>query len=69
MSVGTGDGAHPDVEVTLSAGDLDIDPNAVYSLGSSAGESQRLERQAEELASESELRARSGGLTARRPRN
>lgn len=30
------------------------DPNAVYSLGTSAGESQRLKRQADELASESE---------------
>ena len=31
-----------------------VDPNAVYSLGTSAGESQRLKRQADELASESE---------------
>ena len=31
-----------------------VDPNAVYSLGSSPGESQRLQRQAEELALESE---------------
>lgn len=30
-----------------------VDPNAVYSLGSSPGESQRLQRQAEELALES----------------
>ncbi|MBV9006327.1 MAG: methyltransferase domain-containing protein [Solirubrobacterales bacterium] len=31
-----------------------VDPNAVYSLGSSPGESQRLKRQADELALESE---------------
>jgi hypothetical protein len=41
MGVGTGEGAHLDVEATLSASDLNIDPNAVYSLGSSSGESQR----------------------------
>ncbi|MBV9197576.1 MAG: methyltransferase domain-containing protein [Solirubrobacterales bacterium] len=37
-----------------STGGCVIDPNAVYSLGSSSGESERLQRQAEELASESE---------------
>ena len=37
-----------------STGEVAIDPNAVYSLGSSSGESERLLRQAEELASESE---------------
>jgi ubiquinone/menaquinone biosynthesis C-methylase UbiE len=31
-----------------------LDPNAAYSLGTSAGESERLKRQADELASESE---------------
>lgn len=34
-------------------GGADIDPNAVYALGSSSGESARLQRQAEELAPES----------------
>lgn len=37
-----------------STGDVGIDPNAVYSLGRSSGESERLQRQADELASESE---------------
>jgi ubiquinone/menaquinone biosynthesis C-methylase UbiE len=37
-----------------STGEVAIDANAVYSLGSSSGESERLLRQAEELASESE---------------
>ena len=32
---------------------LGIDPNAVYSLGSSSSESERLQRQADELATES----------------
>jgi ubiquinone/menaquinone biosynthesis C-methylase UbiE len=39
---------------TRSAGPAGIDPNAVYSLSSSTGESERLMRQADELASESE---------------
>jgi ubiquinone/menaquinone biosynthesis C-methylase UbiE len=37
-----------------SAGEVGIDPNAVYSLGSSSSESERLQRQADELAPESE---------------
>jgi len=37
-----------------STGEVGIDPNAVYSLGSSSGESERLQRQADELAPESE---------------
>ena len=37
-----------------SAGEVGIDPNAVYSLGSSRSESERLQRQADELAPESE---------------
>jgi hypothetical protein len=37
---------------TASTGDVAIDPNAVYSLGSSSGESERLQRQADELASD-----------------
>ena len=37
-----------------STGDVGIDPNAVYSLGRSSGESERLQRQADELASERE---------------
>ena len=37
-----------------STGDVGIDPNAVYSLGRSSGESERLQRQADELVSESE---------------
>jgi ubiquinone/menaquinone biosynthesis C-methylase UbiE len=39
---------------TPSTGEVGIDPNAVYSLGSSSGESERLQRQADELASDSE---------------
>lgn len=44
-------------ESALAAGvpsGVGTDPNAVYSLGSSSGESERLKRQADELASESE---------------
>lgn len=37
-----------------STGEAGIDPNAVYSLGSSSSESERLQRQADELATESE---------------
>jgi len=37
-----------------SAGEVGIDPNAVYSLGSSRSEGERLQRQADELAPESE---------------
>ena len=36
-----------------STGEAGIDPNAVYSLGSSSSESERLQRQADELATES----------------
>ena len=39
---------------TRSAGPAGIDPNAVYSLATSTGESERLKRQADELAVESE---------------
>ena len=39
---------------TASAFEAQIDPNSVYSLGTSTGESERLKRQADELASESE---------------
>ena len=42
------------VQGAASTGEVAIDPNAVYSLGSSSGESGRLLRQADELASESE---------------
>ncbi len=37
-----------------STGEARIDPNAAYSLGTSGGESERLQRQADELASESQ---------------
>ncbi len=39
---------------TPSALEAEIDPNVVYSLGTGAGESERLKRQADELALESE---------------
>ena len=42
------------VHGAASTGKVRIDPNAVYSLGSSSGESERLQRQADELASENE---------------
>ena len=41
---------------------VEIDPNAVYSLGSSSGESERLQRQAAELAPESEAVLDRAGL-------
>lgn len=50
-----------DVQAEEAAG---IDPNAVYSLGSSVGESERLERQANELAPESEEVIAQVGLRA-----
>jgi SAM-dependent methyltransferase len=42
------------VQGAASTGEIGIDPNAVYSLGSSSGESERLQRQSDELAPESE---------------
>ena len=41
-----------------------VDPNAVYALGSSSGESERLYRQADELRSESEAVVERAGLGA-----
>jgi trans-aconitate methyltransferase len=38
----------------VAAGEVGIDPNAVYSLGASSGESERLQRQADELAPDDE---------------
>jgi len=38
----------------VATGDVGIDPNAVYSLGASCGESERLRRQADELAPDDE---------------
>jgi ubiquinone/menaquinone biosynthesis C-methylase UbiE len=46
--------AHETTVAEPSPGRTDIDPNAVYSLGSSGGETERLQRQADELAPESE---------------
>jgi ubiquinone/menaquinone biosynthesis C-methylase UbiE len=40
-------------EARPSAGEANVDPNAVYALGSSSGESARLQRQADELAPDS----------------
>lgn len=48
-----GDARPPSVGDTPSAGEADVDPNAVYALGSSGSESARLERQADELAPDS----------------
>ncbi|MBV8220179.1 MAG: methyltransferase domain-containing protein [Solirubrobacterales bacterium] len=45
-----------------SSGRAGIDPNAVYSLGSSGGESERLRRQADELAPESAAALDRAGL-------
>jgi ubiquinone/menaquinone biosynthesis C-methylase UbiE len=45
-----------------SSGRAGIDPNAVYSLGSSGAESERLRRQADELAAESETVLARAGL-------
>ena len=47
-----GDGRQP-AEGTPSADPADLDPNAIYALGSSSGESARLQRQADELAPDS----------------
>jgi len=44
----------PAVPAGVSGSDARIDPNAIYSLGSSSGESERLQRQADELAPDSE---------------
>jgi hypothetical protein len=44
--------SEPPVKAPLPAAAVD-DPNAVYALGSSSGESARLQRQAEELAPDS----------------
>jgi ubiquinone/menaquinone biosynthesis C-methylase UbiE len=43
----------PTARGAASAGEADIDPNAVYALGSSSSESARLQRQADELAPDS----------------
>ena len=40
----------PAVPAGVSGSDARVDPNAVYSLGSSSGESERLQRQADQLA-------------------
>ena len=45
-----------------SSARVEIDPNTVYSLGSTAGESDRLQRQADELAPESEAVLDRAGL-------
>jgi hypothetical protein len=52
---GAGEDREPAVGVPASAGEADIDPNAVYALGSSSSssESARLQRQADELAPDS----------------
>lgn len=44
---------HSGVRQASSAAETGIDPNAVYALGSSGGESERLRRQSDELAPES----------------
>ena len=46
-------GAAADEPHTPSPAGTGLDPNAVYALGSSGGESQRLRRQADELAPDS----------------
>ena len=63
MGVGTGGGPKPDRDRSVHP---QIDPNAVYSLGSSSPETERLRRQSEELAPDSEAvlartRLRAGG--------
>jgi predicted methyltransferase len=50
---GAGEDRETAVGVTASAGEADIDPNAVCALGSSSSESARLQRQADELAPDS----------------
>jgi ubiquinone/menaquinone biosynthesis C-methylase UbiE len=54
--VGTKVGAagEPAARDGVATGEVGIDPNAVYSLGTSSGESERLKRQADELAPENE---------------
>src|SRR5690242_18851016 len=47
-----GDGRQPG-EAAPSVGEAGLDPNAIYALGSSSGESARLQRQADELAPDS----------------
>ena len=54
MGAGRSGGPEPEVRDQRSVGKADIDPNAVYSLGSSSIESERLQRQADELAPDSE---------------
>src|SRR5204862_7115996 len=52
VSAATGEVGHSEVNAP-SVAQTDIDPNAVYALGSSVGESERLRRQHDELAPES----------------
>jgi ubiquinone/menaquinone biosynthesis C-methylase UbiE len=64
--MGTGTSGGPELESRdqRSVHEAGIDPNAVYSLGSSTGESERLQRQADELAPDSEAVLARVGLRA-----
>jgi SAM-dependent methyltransferase len=53
LGASAGEVGHSSPGLAPSVADPGIDPNAVYALGSSGGESERLRRQADELAPES----------------
>jgi SAM-dependent methyltransferase len=53
MADATRSGGFRPAPAEATASDPDLDPNAVYALGSSSGESARLQRQADELAPDS----------------